>query len=75
MAKDVDLYTDLYPVLLSLQQLNEMVEDTLMVVGSEAYAAALVAYRYAKEANLGAGLDGVKFWKTALISYLLKTRL
>jgi hypothetical protein len=30
-----------------------------MVVGSEAYAAALVAYRYAKEANLGAGLDGV----------------
>ena len=59
MEKDVDLYTTLYPVLLSLQQLNEMAEDTLMVVGSEAYAAALVAYRYAKEANLGAGLDGV----------------
>ncbi|BBD55939.1 hypothetical protein [Planktothrix agardhii] len=59
MEKDVELYNDLYPVLLSLHQLNELVEDTLMVVGSEAYAAALVAYRYAKEANLGAGLDGV----------------
>ena len=59
MQKDVDLFNDLYPILLSLQQLNEQVEDTLMVVGSEAYAAALVAYRYAKDANMGAGLDGV----------------
>ena len=58
MQKDVDLFNDLYPILLSLQQLNEQVEDTL-VVGSEAYAAALVAYRYAKDANMGAGLDGV----------------
>ena len=30
-----------------------------MVEGSEAYAAALGAYRYAKDADLGAGLDGV----------------
>jgi len=59
MQKDVNLFNDLYPILLSLQQLNERVEDTLMVVGSEAYAAALVAYRYAKDANMGAGLDGV----------------
>ena len=59
MQKDVNLFNDLYPILLSLQQLNEQVEDTLMVVGSEAYAAALVAYRYAKDANMGAGLDGV----------------
>ena len=29
MQKDVDLFNDLYPILLSLQQLNELVEDTL----------------------------------------------
>ena len=61
MQKDVNLFNDLYPILLSLQQLNERVEDTLMVVGSEAYAAALVAYRYAKDANMGAGLDDRRF--------------
>ncbi len=30
-----------------------------MVLGSEAYAATLVAYKYAKDSGLGAGLDGV----------------
>ena len=39
--------------------MQELIDDTVMVVGSEAYAAALVAYRYAKDSGLGAGVDGV----------------
>ena len=59
MQKDVELFNSLYPVLMALQQCTDLLEDTVMVVGSEAYAAALVAYRYAKDADLGAGLEGV----------------
>jgi len=59
MRKDVKLLADLYPILQGLNQLQELVDDTIMVVGSEAYAAALVAYRYAKESGAGAGLDGI----------------
>jgi len=59
MQKDVQLLNDLYPMLQAVNQLQELMDDTVMVVGSEAYAAALVAYRYAKDSGLGAGLDGV----------------
>lgn len=41
MRKDVQLFEALYPVLLSLTQLQELVDDTSLAVGSEAYAAAL----------------------------------
>ncbi len=57
MRQDVTLFEVLYPLLLSLTQLQELVEDTLMVVGSEAYAAALVVYTNAKANGKGAGLD------------------
>jgi len=43
----------------ALNQLQELLDDTVMVVGSEAYAAALVTYRYAKDSGLGDGLDGI----------------
>lgn len=59
MQRDVELMRALYPISQALQQLQELVDDTMMVIGSEAYAAALVAYRYAKEGDLDAGLDGV----------------
>lgn len=60
MERDVELYRSLYPVSQSLNQIQELVEDTLMVVGSEAYTAALVAYRYAKDSDLDTeGLNGV----------------
>jgi hypothetical protein len=42
-----------------LAQLNELVEDTVMEVGSEAYTAALLVYNYAKANGAGSGLDGV----------------
>ncbi|MEH2085393.1 hypothetical protein [Nostoc sp.] len=59
MRKDVQLFEALYPVLLSLTQLQELVDDTSLAVGSEAYAAALQVYNYAKASGQGAGLDAV----------------
>jgi len=49
MRKDVNLLNDLYPILQGLNQLQELVDNKVMVVGSEAYAATLITYRYAKE--------------------------
>ncbi|QSJ15785.1 hypothetical protein JYQ62_28905 [Nostoc sp. UHCC 0702] len=59
MRKDVQLFEALYPLLLSLTQLQELVDDTSLAVGSEAYAAALQVYNYAKASGQGAGLDTV----------------
>ena len=57
MRKDVQLFEALYPVLLSLTQLQELVDETTLAVGSEAYAAALQVYNYAKASGQGTGLD------------------
>jgi hypothetical protein len=59
MAQDVALFESLYPILLSLTQLHELVDDTVMAVGSDAYAAALVVYNFAKASGRGSGLDAV----------------
>ncbi|MBW4630425.1 MAG: hypothetical protein KME30_00540 [Iphinoe sp. HA4291-MV1] len=59
MRRDVELFEALYPVLLSLTQLQELVNDTVMAVGSEAYAAGLMVYNYAKANGKGTGLDAV----------------
>jgi hypothetical protein len=58
-ATDMALYEDLRSIALALSPLNELVDDTMLEVGSEAYAAALVVYQYAKNAGQGAGLDAV----------------
>ena len=55
--KDVDLLTALQPLMAALTQLQELVEDTYLEVGSEAYAAALAVYSYAKASGKGAALD------------------
>ena len=57
MRKDVELLNALSPVLSALAQLNELVEDTHVAVGSEAYAAALLVYQYARAAGKGPALD------------------
>jgi hypothetical protein len=58
MRKDLELYDDLYSFLLSLTQLQDMLDDTCMVVGSEAYTAALTVYNYAKTSGqTGNGLE------------------
>ena len=59
MKKDVELYEALYPIWQTLTQLCELVDDTQVVVGSEAYVAALLVYNYGKNNPLVAGLDEV----------------
>jgi hypothetical protein len=57
--KDVELLTGLNAIATALSPLAEKIDDTLMVAGSEAYAAALSAYNYLKAANASGGLDGL----------------
>ncbi|MBD2204262.1 hypothetical protein H6G33_26545 [Calothrix sp. FACHB-1219] len=59
MRRDIELFEALYPILLSLTQLQELVDDTSVAVGSEAYAAGLLVYNYAKASGKGAGLDSM----------------
>lgn len=59
MQRDVALFEALYPIVLALSQLHELVDDTAVAVGSDAYAAALLVYGFAKASGQGAGLDGV----------------
>ncbi|WP_193196165.1 hypothetical protein [Nostoc sp. MG11] len=59
MRRYVELFDALYPVLLSLTQLQELVDDTLIATGSEAYTAALAVYNYAKVNGNVSGLDAV----------------
>ena len=57
MRKDVELLASLSPVMLGLAQIQELVEDTYIAVGSEAYSAALVIYQSARANGKGAALD------------------
>lgn len=57
--QDVDMLGGLRPVVLALTQLQELVEDTYLQVGSEAYTSALAVYGYAKASDKGAALDSV----------------
>ncbi|MCC5599884.1 hypothetical protein LC586_11745 [Nostoc sp. CHAB 5714] len=59
MRRDLALFEALYPVLLSLTQLQELVDDTCIASASEAYAAALAVYSYAKASGDVTGLDAV----------------
>jgi hypothetical protein len=44
----------LYPLLLSMTQLQELLDDACLAVGNTAYAAALQVYHYAKASgNVG----------------------
>ena len=57
MRSDVELLSALSPVMTTLSQINELVDDTYMAVGSEAYASALLVYQYARTAGKGPALD------------------
>jgi hypothetical protein len=48
MRKDLVLYEDLSGLMMTLAQLQDMLDDTCLLVGSEAYTAALTVYNYAK---------------------------
>ncbi len=55
--QDVELLAALQPIAAALAQLGELVDDTYLEVGAEAYAAALAVYAYARTGNKGAALD------------------
>ena len=57
MRKDVELFEALYPIVLAVSQLQELLDDTVAVVGNEAYMAALAVYNYAKAVKGNAGLE------------------
>ena len=57
MRKDVELITALAPILAAIAQLQELLDDSFLEVGSEAYTAALLVYQYARSAGKGAALD------------------
>lgn len=59
MRRDLELFEALQPMLLALTRLRELVDDTAVAAGNEAYAAALEVYRYAKANGSVAGLDGL----------------
>ncbi|HMS39966.1 MAG TPA: hypothetical protein PKE69_07065 [Pyrinomonadaceae bacterium] len=59
MRRDVDLTTQLLPILTALAQLVELVEDTYLLAGSDAYSAALIVYSSAKRNGQGEALDNL----------------
>uniref|UniRef100_A0A832H4J4 Uncharacterized protein n=1 Tax=Oscillatoriales cyanobacterium SpSt-402 TaxID=2282168 RepID=A0A832H4J4_9CYAN len=59
MRKDVQLFEAMYPIVMAMTQLQELLDDTYVAVGSEAYSAALQVYNYAKASGQGAGLETV----------------
>lgn len=57
--RDLDLFEALSPVLQAISELHELVEDTQTIAGSEAYAAARLAYQSAKATGKNMGLEDV----------------
>jgi hypothetical protein len=57
--RDMDLFVALNPVVQKLGELYHLAEDTQTVAGSEAFAAARVAYNSARSFGAGMGLDDV----------------
>jgi len=56
--KDVELFTALHDIHHNVAALLRCIEDTMTIAGSEAYAAALAVYNYAKSKNIATpGLD------------------
>jgi hypothetical protein len=59
MRKDVQLFETMYPIVMAMTQLQELLDDTYVTVGSEAYSSALQVYNYAKASGQGSGLEAV----------------
>ena len=57
MRRDVQLFEDLQPVMMAVNVLQDLIEDTFMQAGSEAYAAALAVYSYVKVSRTGDALE------------------
>lgn len=57
--RDRELFMALNPIVQALSEVYHLAEDTQMVAGSEAYAAARFAYKSAKTLGVSMGLDDV----------------
>ena len=57
--RDVELLEALQPIAAALAPLSELLDDTLLEVSSEAYAASLAVYGYARAGGKGSALDGL----------------
>lgn len=59
MQKDLDLYNTLLPIQISISRLANRLEDTMMLLGSEAFTAALLVYNQLQLAPHSGGLDDI----------------
>lgn len=57
--RDIGLFVALNPILNAVSELQTQLKDTQMLAGSEAYAAARMAYSSAKTIGKGMGMDDV----------------
>jgi hypothetical protein len=70
LRRDAELTVTLQPVLMALIRLTELVGDSYLLVGSEAYSGALTVYELVKRTGQGEALDvlgdelGRRFVKT-----------
>lgn len=58
--RDVALLRDLMAIQIRLKSLVDLVDDTVIAVGSDAYDAALEAYRFARAAGNVEGVDELR---------------
>lgn len=59
MRKDVTIAESLYPIIVAVTQLKELLDDTYKLAGSDAYSAALVIYSSAKTHGQGEALEAL----------------
>ncbi|MEZ6114537.1 MAG: hypothetical protein R3C99_26525 [Pirellulaceae bacterium] len=59
MERDLNLFNALLPIQIALNQLNELVNDTVHAAGGEAYNDARMVYQLAKSAPAEFGLDSL----------------
>ena len=57
MKADVELFESLEPIFMAINKLQDLIDDTLMLAGSEAYAAALAVYTFARLSDAGEALE------------------
>lgn len=58
--RDLELWQTLQPVALQVVRLNELINDTLLALGSDLYTGGLATYAYLKAAGNVDGLDELK---------------
>jgi len=58
--RDVLLHREMNRINMALAQLHELVDDTTLATGSDAYTASLEAYAFAKAVGKGDGLDQMR---------------